>query len=436
MSRFEDRARAVDSDLCVGLDLGPHTDGLLSAAYDNPGRLNRHLIDLTQPYAAAYKFQLAGYLAMGMVGFTALRTSIAYLRTAYAAVPVILDAKVNDIRISLDNYASFAFDYLGVDAITANPLLGAEANQPLLQRTDRRVYFLASTTNEGSGEFQAAGIPPLYERIAERVATWGENVGLVVGSTHPERIRAIREAAPDLPFLVPGLGAQGGDPSAFMALAAGSSPARVLVNSSRSIIRAADPAEAARAYVRTLRNARSGDPRPPVRMAARVRSLLEETGCVQRGTFTLASGATSDIYVDLRLLAAHPRALARIAALLALDRPAVDVLATIPTAGLPLGTALSLHTGLPLAYIRQRAKDYGRGKRIEGARIEPGQRVLLLDDVISPGGSKEAAITAIRAAGADVVALAVVVDRREQPGTPFMGVPVRALATLADLRIG
>jgi uridine monophosphate synthetase len=432
-----DRVQSTGSRLCVGLDFGPQQAGLPGFTFPTLADHIRWLVDQTGEMAACYKFQFAGYLALGAGGMAALRESVAYIKEAYPAIPVILDAKFSDIAVSLDNYACFAFDELGADAVTANPLLGEEACRPLLDRPDKLVYFLCSTSNPGSDEFQmAGGKTPLYLYIAERVAAWrtAGACGLVVGATHPERVAAIRAAAPDLPFLMPGLGAQGGQPEAFLPPALASHPASVVVNVSRGVMQAQSPSEAAQGYVEQINRATSA---PTAARSARqaVIDLLAEAGCVQYGDFTLASGAKSSVYIDLRLLSGHPAVLRQIAAHLhrASRHLAVDALVTIPTAGLPIGTALALHGGLPLLYVRREAKAYGAGRQIEGGALAAGQRVLLLDDVISSGGSKVQAVEALRDLGVEVAALLVVVDRRDAPGEDFMGAPIISLLALSDL---
>lgn len=432
--KLRERVRTTGSRLCVGLDLGPHNT-ILTVPFDGPLGYNQHLIEATGPHAAAFKFQMAGYL--GMNALDILGESIAFARIHHPEVPVILDGKFSDIAVSLENYGAFAFDVLNVDAVTANPYLGGEANTPLLERTDKLVYFLCSTSNPGSGEFQEyGGVHPLYLEVAEHVSAWNTagNCGLVIGATHPDRIAAIRAAAPGLPFLMPGLGTQGAEPSEFLPPALTDDPSSVVINVSRGVMHAEDPAEAAAGYVAQIRNAASIPAQ--IKLVNPTPVLLDQAGCVQHGEFTLASGQTSDIYIDLRLLSGHPAVLSQIGALLHRMTRSItyDAIVTIPTAGLPIGTALALHSGKPLLYVRKEAKDYGRGKWLEGGTLEPGQRALLIDDVISTGGSKFDAIERLREAGVRVEDVAVIVDRRDVPGGNFLGASVHALVTLAELR--
>lgn len=430
------RVGQTGSRLCIGLDLGAHNASLWAGS--SPEAFNRRVIAATHPFAAVYKLQLAGYLGLGSAGLAALQTTIEMLKAEHPDIPIILDAKFSDIAVSLEGYVRFAFEVLGVDAVTANPLLGEDACEPLLRWEDKLMYFLASTSNPGSGEFQQfGGASPLYLEIARRVATWNRagNCGLVVGATHPGRVTAIRAAAPGLPFLVPGLGTQGGDTDATLAAALTGDPAGAVVNVSRQIIQAIDPAEAARHFAATI-GMPQPDPQPPTPAAAAILAILSEAGCIQRGEFTLASGQATDIYCDLRLLAGHPASLATITDHLLAVASALsfDIIVTIPTAGLVLGTAFALRTGRPLRYVRAAAKGYGTGRQIEGGPVEAGRRALLLDDVITTGGSKAEAIDLLRSHDAQVEDVLVVVDRRDPAGLPFMGAAVHSLLSLGQIR--
>ena len=173
-------------------------------------------------------------------------------------LPLIADGKRGDIGPTAARQAVALFDRLGADAVTVNPYLGSEAIAPLLERTDRFAYVLCRTSNPGAAELQRlvvtadpeTGAPaePLHLRVARLATTWGpgETVGLVVGATAPSEIRTIRTVAPGLAFLVPGIGAQGGDIDAVLADGpANAGPARerpgrgLLVNVSRGIAGAA-----------------------------------------------------------------------------------------------------------------------------------------------------------------------------------------------------
>lgn len=205
--------------LSVGLD---SEFGKLPEAFQAMGprhgivAFNRTIVDATRDIAGSYKPNCAFYEAHGADGVAALEESVRYIRDTAPELPIILDAKRADIGNTNLGYAAFAFDYLQVDAMTVHPYLGREALQPLLDRVDKGIIVLCRTSNQGSGEFQDAlsGSEPLYKTVARHVSQeWntGGNCSLVVGATYPEEIAEVRAIAPDLPFLIPGVGAQGGD---------------------------------------------------------------------------------------------------------------------------------------------------------------------------------------------------------------------------------
>lgn len=238
MGFFDDlaaRIDATDSVVCVGLD--PDLDRLPDdvADADLPRwQFNRRIIDATHEHAACYKPNAAFYEDVD--GWTSLVETIAYAHGK--DVPVILDAKRADIGNTARQYAQ-ALDR--ADAITVNPYLGRDSLQPFLSREEKGVFVLCRTSNPGGKDFQNLELASydeyLYEHVARRASEWNEhgNVGLVVGATAPEELETVREKAPDLPFLVPGVGAQGGDAEA--AVEHGLNDAGVgVVNSTRGII--------------------------------------------------------------------------------------------------------------------------------------------------------------------------------------------------------
>ena len=260
------RTRAVGSVLCLGVD--PDPSGLPAGFGTGLAGLERFtglLLEAAMPYAAAVKPNLAFFEAFGSGGLAALERLLARIPPD---VPVIADAKRGDIGSTAARHAAAIFDGLGAHAVTASPYLGAEAIEPLLARADRFVYVLCRTSNPGAGEVQslvvaadeASGRPTeaLYERVAALAAGWGDRfgtVGLVVGATAPAELATVRGIAPGLPFLVPGVGAQGGDLATTLAAgpvragAAAAAPGgALLVNVSRGIagaaLGAADPGEA------------------------------------------------------------------------------------------------------------------------------------------------------------------------------------------------
>ena len=256
LDRLGARTAATGSVLCVGVDPEP---GALPAGFaqslDGVERFARLIVEAALPYAAAVKPNLAFFEAHGSAGLAALERLRAMVP---ADVPFVADAKRGDIGSTAARQAIALFDVLGADAITVSPYLGEAAIEPLLDRVDRFAYVLCRTSNPGAEELQglkvaadpSAGAPaePLWARVARRAGAWGPGgtVGLVVGATAPAELGAIRLLAPGLAFLVPGVGAQGGEVAPVLAAGpATASPAGgrpgggLLVNVSRGIAQAA-----------------------------------------------------------------------------------------------------------------------------------------------------------------------------------------------------
>ncbi|MFB6125788.1 MAG: orotidine-5'-phosphate decarboxylase [Halolamina sp.] len=240
-----DRIAAVDSVVSVGLDPDPDRLPDSVADADLPRwQFNRRVIDATHDHAACYKPNAAFYEDPD--GWRALRETVAYAHGK--DVPVLLDAKRADIGNTARQYADLLDD---VDAITANPYMGRDSLEPFLSREDKGVFVLCRTSNPGGADLQDLDLEsgePVYRRVAALADLWNDagNVGLVVGATAPEELAELREAVPTLPFLVPGVGAQGGDAEAAVEYGlADRDDAAVptgLVNSSRGIIFAGEEA--------------------------------------------------------------------------------------------------------------------------------------------------------------------------------------------------
>jgi orotidine-5'-phosphate decarboxylase len=238
--RLDEARIATNSLVCVGLD--PDFDKLPADLRDDPQPLfafNRRIVDATRESAAAYKPQIAFYSALGRE--SELVASIDYIRARAPAALVILDAKRNDIGNTAVAYAREAFERYGADAVTVNPYMGEDSVLPFLARPDRGAILLCRTSNPGARDFQDLLVDgePLYKRVAERAAArWNEhrNLMLVVGATYPEEMAELRRAHPALWFLVPGIGAQGGDLDSTLAAGLNSAGTGLLINSSRGII--------------------------------------------------------------------------------------------------------------------------------------------------------------------------------------------------------
>ncbi|MFB6159923.1 MAG: orotidine-5'-phosphate decarboxylase [Haloferacaceae archaeon] len=232
-ARLRERIDRVDSVVSVGLDPDPARIPEFLADRDLPRwAFNRRVIDATHEHAAAYKPNAAFYEDPD--GWRALRETVAYAHGK--GVPVVLDGKRADIGNTARQYAR-AVEELGADAVTANPYMGRDSLDPFLS-ADVGVFVLCRTSNPGGADLQdleLASGEPLYERVAALADGWDDgDVGLVVGATAPSELADLRETVPDLPFLVPGVGAQGGDAEA--AVEHGLADGVGLVNSSRGII--------------------------------------------------------------------------------------------------------------------------------------------------------------------------------------------------------
>jgi orotidine-5'-phosphate decarboxylase len=247
------RAQQTSGSLvCVGLDPDPaKLPKDLAGEVDLTGApdhfpdaqplfaFNRRIVDATADIAAAYKPQIAFYSALGAEN--QLLASIRYIRERAPAALVILDAKRNDVGNTAEAYAREAFDRYGADAVTVNPYMGEDSVRPFLARPDRGAILLCRTSNPGARDFQDLLIDglPLYRRVAERAAGhWNQkrNLMLVVGATYPREMADLRRAHPVVPFLVPGIGAQGGDLEATLAAGLDAHGAGLLISSSRNII--------------------------------------------------------------------------------------------------------------------------------------------------------------------------------------------------------
>ena len=208
----------------------------------------------THAQACAFKPNAAFFEALGPDGAWALGEIVGRIREMAPAVPVIYDAKRGDIGSTNEGYVRHAFDDLGADAITVHPYLGQEALAPFLDRADKEIIVLCRTSNPRGGEFQdlETGGRPLYQVVAERVAAhWNRNrnCSLVVGATYPDELAAVRRIIGDMPILIPGVGAQGGDVGRTVAAGRDSRGRGMMINSSRGIIFASgapDFADAAR----------------------------------------------------------------------------------------------------------------------------------------------------------------------------------------------
>jgi len=231
-----------NSLVCVGLDsdfnkIPEHLKSKENAVFE----FNKAIIDATHDLVCAYKPNSAFYEARGEEGIKELKMTFDYINNEYPEVFTIIDAKRADIGNTNDGYAKYAFDFLKADGITLHPYLGHEAMGPFLEREDKASIILCRTSNKGAGEFQdlVSQGEPLYKIVAKKVTKeWNKlgNCMMVIGATYPEELAEVRKIAGDMTFLVPGVGAQGGDVEKTVKAGLNSKGAGMIINSSRGII--------------------------------------------------------------------------------------------------------------------------------------------------------------------------------------------------------
>jgi orotidine-5'-phosphate decarboxylase len=245
--------------LCVGLDPEPRLMPDETGVFD----FNRAIIEATSDLVCAYKLNLAFYEALDKEGFDALKRTIEYIPDE---IPVIGDAKRSDIGNTAKAYARALFANLGCDATTVSPYLGFDSLEPFIECRDRGVFILCRTSNAGAVDFQSLrceepglGQRPLFEIVARKASQWNTygNIGLVVGATYPEELKQVRQLCPDMPLLIPGIGAQGGDLALAVRYGVDDQGEGAIINSSRQVIYASkgqDFAQAAREVATALRD--------------------------------------------------------------------------------------------------------------------------------------------------------------------------------------
>ena len=268
-SFLEKRVDDCSSLLCIGLD--PHVKDLSEPTAAAARDFCLNLVKQTARYTAAFKPNAAFFEVLGPDGWTALKQVIEAINEESnrlgSRIPIILDAKRGDIASTAEAYAKSAFENLGVDCITLNPYLGKDSIEPFIQNSEKGVFLLCKTSNPGAGDLQdlmmtvdhrplstlapdaSAGVVhgpssiPLYEHVAYLAQSWNSrnNIGLVVGATYPETLARVREIAPDMWFLAPGIGAQGGELESALKAGLRKDGKGMLINVSRSIARAAKP---------------------------------------------------------------------------------------------------------------------------------------------------------------------------------------------------
>ncbi len=433
-----------NSLLCVGMD---PTEIMLPPGADVYGNLvawAQDLVTSTQDQVCCYKPNIAFFEAFGPKGYRALADIIAWMPKD---IPVLLDEKRGDIGSTADAYAKAAWEKLGADAVTLSPYLGADSIKPFLTNSEKAVFVLCQTSNPSANELQGHGNPPLYELVAQLSMAWGspEQVGLVIGATQPKAIKKVRAICPDSWFLAPGVGAQGGNLELALTSGLRGDGLGMIIPVSRSVLQAADPRAAAatlRDEINAIRRQVVEDTAKKAALAATATESLKtlaslpaiekaavqveeqpyqqlihrlfQIGCVKFGQFTLASGKSSPVYLDLRRLVSFPDVLdlAVEAYIDQLVKLKYDTIAGVPYAALPIASIAASKMQQPMVYPRKEAKTHGTGQMVEGV-FEPGQVAVMVEDVITSGGSIVTAAETLKGVGLQVTDAVVLVDREQ-----------------------
>ncbi len=255
IDKLTSAARKNKSLLCIGLDPDPRLMPDKVGIFE----FNKAIIDATADLVCAYKPNFAFYEALGNEGLDALKRTVSHIPDD---IPVIGDAKRGDIGNTAKAYAKTIFSDFNFDATTVNPYLGFDSIEPFIQYHEKGVFILCRTSNAGAVDFQALRClehdRPLFEVVALKASKWNVygNIGLVVGATYPEELKLIRQSHSDMPLLIPGVGAQGGDLELTVRYGVDAQGERAIINSSRQVIYASrerDFAEAARRVASELR---------------------------------------------------------------------------------------------------------------------------------------------------------------------------------------
>lgn len=252
IDKYNQRAKKANSLVCVGLDTDFEKLPAQFKDKENPQfEFNKWIIDQTAEFAAAFKPNAAFYEARGEQGIKELKMTMEYITQNHEDVFTIYDAKRGDIGNTNNGYIASIFDWLGFDAITLHSYFGSESLKPFFDRADKASIILCRSSNPGAGELQdlKIGEKPLWQMVAEKTAKdWNKNNNcmLMVGATYPEEMKIARSIIGDMTLLVPGIGAQGGDVKAVVEAGLNSEKLGMIINSSRGIIFAANPAEEAK----------------------------------------------------------------------------------------------------------------------------------------------------------------------------------------------
>ena len=257
IEKLQNRWNESQSLLCVGLD--PDVNRFPAHLKDQPDRIYAFctaIVDATAPFACAFKPQIAYFASCGAED--ELQAIIAYIHQNHPSIPVVLDSKRGDIGSTAKHYAREAYERYGADAVTLSPYMGFDSVEPYLEYEDRGAILLCRTSNPGGNDIQMlmAGDKPIYQHVAGLASgPWNKNgqLGLVVGATYPHEISEVRKIVGDMPLLVPGVGAQGGDVHACVNAGNTANGTGMMINSSRAILYASQKEDFTEAAARVAK---------------------------------------------------------------------------------------------------------------------------------------------------------------------------------------
>jgi len=435
-SKLTAAIRTNDSLLCIGLD--PQQDMLPDEENIEESLLGwgKRIVSQTADLVCCYKPNFAFYEQFGLAGLRALQRTLAVIPDS---LPVLLDVKRGDIGSTAVALAAAAYEQWRADAVTLSPYLGEDSIKPFLVPDGKAVFILCYTSNPSATQVQQHGAPPLFEHIARISLTWGttEQVGLVVGATQPDELSVVRQICPRTWILAPGVGAQGADLNVALREGLRADGSGLIIPVSRGIIAALDPRQAAMDFRENIRHGQANIKSVAIEILSRKTDLITalfDTGCIKFGSFTLASGTQSPIYIDLRRVISYPGLFRKVGQAYAeiVQGLSFDHIASVPYAALPAGSVVAWQLGVSMIYPRKEVKQHGTGQAIEGS-FEAGQTAVMIEDVITTGGSIVTAVEVLRQAGIVVKDVVVLVDR-EQGGDSKMG--EIGLALHSVLKIG
>ena len=472
--------------LCIGLD--PVWDRLpvavTASAGSDPSREARAaalarfccaIVDATAHVACAFKPNAAFFEAEGAAGFAALATVVRHMRAAAPDVPVLYDAKRGDIGSTNQGYADHAFDELGADAVTVHPYLGQEALGPFLARPDKGTIVLVRTSNPGGGEFQDLTVAgePLYRVVARRVAGhWNGNgnCAVVVGATYPDELAAVRAIVGDLPILIPGIGAQGGDLRRTVEAGRDARGRGMIISASRSILYASrgdDFAAAARAEAERLTAEiqdynsmttspdTAADPLDLMREAGAFYEAPRDADGRRAGPLVGYAGKDAegrqfvgDIYVNFAraerrpaLLQVFARRLLALARARGLDLDAAAGFIGAPEGGKAFAYQLGLEAGKGYIYPEKTVTAAASATAREASEMvfsrhepEPGESWFIVEDVCNNFSTTAKLVALIEGHGATVAGILCFLNRSETVGESYAPRPGLVLPVVALVR--